>query len=468
MLFRAEKIHNDEEAQTQELLASFVEEFGNVDAPTRSTAEREIDLFMDEIKQRHEKGDRRHRVLLLKSTSEVDARRVCEPFGRLEVVERESEEVVRVTFSNSQSAVSAFRHLVRLEPQIEANIEGCVGVVAPRDPDVQRLIDIVASHVADKGYRLEQLLMLEKRGEPCFDFLFHASDPLNRYYRWRVWSLLKGPTGALFQMQQGGPTWVAPIDDSASRTEIGPGGQTLQDVEAWRCRVRSLTLQCRSVADAMVFALDRWACASHVVTVLAEEVCATETPVEKRTAVLFLMSDLLYNCVRGPNPKAWVYRSELEAVLPTVFRSLYLYIKTRGRLETDSLRHAASQVLAAWLEFGLYSTGYIKGLEAVLLLDKRKAAALMELPRDPLPLPDNVDVDLLGDPLPEVLTQVPYWLRLKYLEWQEYDDAKLERLCRLQGLPLESRQELLGLGHSEREKHIRRLIFYETYQQLTH
>ncbi|KAH0480464.1 MAG: uncharacterized protein KVP18_001041 [Porospora cf. gigantea A] len=423
---------------------------------------------MDEIKQRHEEGDRRHRVLLLKGASEAEAQRVCEPFGRLEVVERKSEEEVRVTFASSQSAVSAFRHLKRLEPQIEASIEGCVGVVAPRDPDVQRLIDIVACHVADKGHRLEQLLMLEKRGEPRFDFLFHATDPLNRYYRWRVWSLLKGPTGNLFQMQQGGPTWVAPVDNSASRTEIGPGEQVLQDVEAWRARVGSLTLQCRSVADAMVFALDHWACASQVVKVLADSVCTVDAPVEKRTAVLFLMSDLLYNCVRGPNPKAWVYRSELEAVLPTVFRNLHRYIKTSGRLQTDSLRHAASQVLAAWREFGLFSTRYIKGLEAVLLLDKRKAAALMELPRDPLPPPANVDVDLLGDPLPEVLMQVPYWLRLKYLEWQEYDDAKLERLCRLQGLPLESRQELQGLGHSEREKHIQRLVFYETYQQLTH
>jgi hypothetical protein len=77
---------------------------------------------------------------------------------------------------------------------------------------------------------------------------------------------------------------------------------------------------------------------------------------------LYLLSDLLYNS-SGERKCAWLYRSEIQAVLPSVF------VRLRGeyyRSATVALRarliDRVHRVVAAWREWQVFDERYLKGL----------------------------------------------------------------------------------------------------------
>jgi len=223
----------------------------------------------------------------------------------------------------------------------------------------------------------------QKPTKQSFEFLFdHDSEP-NRYYRWRVYSLMQGDTVREwrvepFQIYVGGRLWVPPPcaadmerkkaaesgrkslgekgkdgDDDRDRGSASaafvssqtkrPGGGSFLTADERRGLenvIRKLNVTRKSVREGMTFCLDLLASsqsskpsafvgreradgvANEVVECLVEALTLPQTPWASKLARLYLVSDILHNSSSQHLKSGWVFRREFEKVLPSLFEHL--------------------------------------------------------------------------------------------------------------------------------------------------
>ncbi len=102
--------------------------------------------------------------------------------------------------------------------------------------------------------------------------------------------------------------------------------------------LRKITTDRESVKRAMAFALDHADEAAEVVEVVADSLSILETPIPKKIARLFAVSDILYNSSQ-PVRNASMYRTEFQQRLPAIFQHLHdAYAKIDGRITANTMK----------------------------------------------------------------------------------------------------------------------------------
>lgn len=225
-----------------------------------------------------------------------------------------------------------------------------VRVVMPTDRSVLALIHRMVEFVVNEGPLFEAMIMNREINNPAFRFLFDNSSPAHIYYRWRLFSVLQGEQHNVwrtkeFQMFAGGSVWKPPpvdlfsqgmpeelIDecrlreknsglkdesirssksssrgkftDRGFRDQIQPQQQHQQQKgmlsdsqrDKLESLLRNLTPERKKIAESMVYCLDHADAAEEVAECITESLTLSETPLHKKIARLYLVSDILHNC----------------------------------------------------------------------------------------------------------------------------------------------------------------------------
>jgi U2-associated protein SR140 len=143
---------------------------------------------------------------------------------------------------------------------------------------------------------------------------------------------------------------------------------------AWELTLRKLTCERASIRAAMVFALDHAEAAKAMVATWADALTLPETPIPKKLARLYLVSDVLHNASTPTVRGAALFRSELTARLRDIFASCHaLLAATESRLAAEAFKDKVLRVLRVWHAWSVLAPSRLDELELVFL---RGAAAV--------------------------------------------------------------------------------------------
>jgi len=269
-----------------------------------------------------------------------------------------------------------------------------IRISIPLDLARRREINLLSAFVVKEGFEFERAVTAKESATGSssrFKFLFDRTEMHSaegRYYRWRVYSLLQNDldrqwrtfpfaiaeNSALINPPTCGtpmhnPGWRDAEDKAKNRTGLASSeltdskdpstldSQLLDEDENKLTQLlRSLSKTRESVADAMVFCVSRAAYAGDIVSIIAESLTLSETPIDVKIARLYLVSDILHNSASAQVKNAWAYRSRFQMVLDDIFDSIGgSYRDIDGRLTANAVRSQIERVLGAWDKWSLYA-----------------------------------------------------------------------------------------------------------------
>eukprot|EP00189_Rhodosorus_marinus_P011661 CAMPEP_0184747070 /NCGR_PEP_ID=MMETSP0315-20130426/9469_1 /TAXON_ID=101924 /ORGANISM="Rhodosorus marinus, Strain UTEX LB 2760" /LENGTH=646 /DNA_ID=CAMNT_0027219829 /DNA_START=66 /DNA_END=2006 /DNA_ORIENTATION=- len=280
-----------------------------------------------------------------------------------------------------------------------------IRISIPLDLARRREINLLAAFVVKEGFEFEKAVAEKESATGSssrFKFLFdktemHSSEGL--YYRWRVYSLLQNDLDRQwrtfpFAIVENSalinpPTCGTPMhnpgwrdsEDKAKRARVASSeladskdpstmdSQLLDEDEKKLTQLlRSLSKRRESVADAMVFCVSRAAYAGDIVSIIAESLTLSETPIDVKIARLFLVSDILHNSSSAQVKNAWAYRSRFQMVLDDIFDSIGgSYRDIDGRLTANAVRSQVERVIGAWDTWSLYAPEVLEKYRSLFL-----------------------------------------------------------------------------------------------------
>ncbi|CAB1332990.1 unnamed protein product [Coregonus sp. 'balchen'] len=263
------------------------------------------------------------------------------------------------------------------------------------------LIHRMIEFVVREGPMFEAVIMSKEKNNPDLRFLFDNKSQDHVYYRWKLYSILQGEPPsewrtADFRMFRGGSIWRPPLlnpylhgDEEAGDEEESPsqeeelkkGQLKTEHRERLETLLRGLTPRREDVGDAMLFCLERAEAAEEVVGCIAESLSLLQTPLQKKIARLYLVSDILYNsCAKVAN--ASYYRKFFEAKLPQIFGDISdAYRNIQARLQAEQFKNkyinAHPHVFSpqqkimgcfrAWEDWAVYPESYLIQLQNIFL-----------------------------------------------------------------------------------------------------
>uniref|UniRef100_A0A8K9WPB6 Zgc:163098 n=1 Tax=Oncorhynchus mykiss TaxID=8022 RepID=A0A8K9WPB6_ONCMY len=311
--------------------------------------------------------------------------------------------------------------------------EAVVKVVIPTERNLLGLIHRMIEFVVREGPMFEAIIMSKEKNNPDFRFLFDNKSQEQVYYRWKLYSILQGEPPsewrtADFRMFRGGSIWRPPLlnpylhgDEEAGEEEQSPSQEEelkkgqLKTEERLETLLRGLTPRREDVGDAMLFCLERAEAAEEVVGCIAESLSLLQTPLQKKIARLYLVSDILYNsCAKVAN--ASYYRKYFEAKLPQIFGDISdAYRNIQARLQAEQFKQKIMGCFRVWEDWAVYPEPYLIQLQNIFLGlvkagDEVASPDLDGAPLDGAPLDGAPLDDLDGSPLawdPASLDGVP-------------------------------------------------------------
>jgi len=345
----------------------------------------------------------------------------------------------------------------------------------------KRIVDRLSKYVVQNGHQFEQLIMEKQGREGDYAFLFEHDSPLNKYYRWRVYSLHQGDNFTVwrtepFQLQVGGRVWVPPPcpakekrakesnfsnavaatipiakpDHGTSKSYPSApkhretGGVFLSDKarDQLEDALRNVSASRNSVCGLMSFCLNHAESAVEIADCLTESLTISTTTWDTKIARLYTVSDILHNSSSGRTKAAWAYRREFEKYLPKIFEHIgACWLGIVDSTLSDEISRRVTRVLKAWDEWSVFVPQFFKGLEA--------------------------SFHQLVLPYRNRLKENPSVLRVKVHELEGQHFSQLEKISRSKGLPcntshLESKDGK-PLEEVRRDWLLDRLVNYEVY-----
>lgn len=269
-----------------------------------------------------------------------------------------------------------------------------------------------------EGPMFEAMIMNRELNNPMYRFLFENQSPAHVYYRWKLYSILQGESPAKwrtedFRMFKNGSFWRppplnpylhGPYDDKEDEEEEEEGNKkgSLKEDERDKLEemLRGLTPRRGDVAEAMLFCLDHAEAAEEIVECITESLSILKTPLPKKIARLYLVSDVLYNSSAKVSNASY-YRKYFESKLSQIFADLNATYKTiQGHLQSENFKQRVMSCFRAWEEWAVYPDPFLIKLQNIFLglvnlsVDKECAA----------PLPETeVAEDLDGAPIGEYI-----------------------------------------------------------------
>jgi U2-associated protein SR140 len=132
--------------------------------------------------------------------------------------------------------------------------------------------------------------------------------------------------------------------------------------------LRSVNLDRSSVRDCMGWCMDHADASVDVVACVADSLTLDETPLAKKVARLYVVSDLLYNS-SAPVANASSFRTRLQEALPAILHSFHRAharaLSEGGRITADALRTKVTATLRAWNQWGVFPHTFLAKLEDI-------------------------------------------------------------------------------------------------------
>ncbi|XP_028839203.1 U2 snRNP-associated SURP motif-containing protein-like isoform X2 [Denticeps clupeoides] len=265
--------------------------------------------------------------------------------------------------------------------------EAVVKVVIPTERHLLGLIHRMIEFVVREGPMFEAIIMSKEKNNPEFRFLFDNKSQEHVYYRWKLYSILQGDSPSEwrttdFRMFRAGSIWRPPLlnpylhgdeeggEEESSMTpeeELKKGQLKTEHREKLETLLRSLTPRRDEIGDAMLFCLERAEAAEEVVSCITESLSILQTPLQKKVARLYLVSDILYNsCAKVAN--ASYYRKYFESKLPQIFADISeSYRNIQARLQAEQFKQKIMGCFRAWEDWAVYPESYLIQLQNIFL-----------------------------------------------------------------------------------------------------
>ena len=285
-----------------------------------------------------------------------------------------------------------------------------VKVCIPTDRTQLSLINRMAEFVIREGPMFEAMIMNRELNNRVFQFLFENQSPEHIYYRWRLYSLLQGDPKddwktEDFRMFKGGSLWKPPsmnlyangMDESLMESndkeeEIKPkssskedkrstterdrrGGKEKEDKSSKESKDRGLSDSQRDrfedmlrtlvpdrnpLAETMVWCIEHAEACDEIVECISESLSILQTPLAKKIARVYLISDILHNCSIKGVPNVSHFRKAFQAKLPEIFNDLNLCYKSiDGRMRAEAFRQRVVNCFRAWEDWALYPQDFL-------------------------------------------------------------------------------------------------------------
>lgn len=250
-----------------------------------------------------------------------------------------------------------------------------VKVTIPLDKKVLMTIHRVIEFVVTEGPLFEAIVMNKEINNPLFQFLFDNKCPSHVYYRWKLYSILKGESinswsSGEFRMFKGGSVWVPPVipDYSQGMPENLIKIQEkalLSDAQRNRLiqYIHNMTLSRGKIGEAMVFCLNHSDASKTIVDILADSFKNSATKAIKKIARLYLISDILRNSASKKNDN---YRIHFTKQMETIMENLKKTLDNLKLLgDKDAYKIRVSKVLRAWDLWKIFTADFLNKLETI-------------------------------------------------------------------------------------------------------
>ncbi|XP_067852916.1 U2 snRNP-associated SURP motif-containing protein-like isoform X4 [Heptranchias perlo] len=340
--------------------------------------------------------------------------------------------------------------------------------------------------VVREGPIFEAVIMNREINNPQFRFLFENKNPAHIYYRWKLFSILQGDSPTKwrtedFRIFKCSSLWHPPpmnpylqgmpedgeVEVPVEQEEPVKKGQ-LKDEQRDKLEniLRGLAPHRNDIGDAMVFCLNNAEAAEEIVDCIAESLSILQTPLQKKIARLYLVSDILYNsCAKVAN--ASYYRKYFETKLPQIFTDMHEAHKViQARLQAEQFKQKVMTCFRAWEDWAVYPEPFLIRLQNIFLglmkldddvserpvvhddvdgapidddhvapLDDVDGLPIDGMPLDGAPLDDidgiplkSVEDDLDGMPMEEmvVIKKEEPLLKIAPSKWETVDESELE------------------------------------------
>ncbi|XP_069104944.1 U2 snRNP-associated SURP motif-containing protein-like isoform X3 [Argopecten irradians] len=265
-----------------------------------------------------------------------------------------------------------------------------VKVVIPTERNLLCVIHRMIEFVVREGPMFEAMIMNREISNPMFRFLFDNQSPAHLYYRWKMYTILQGDSPYRwrtdeFKMFKGGSLWKPPpmnpytqgMPDELVREELNfdqeeevvskKGQLTDSQRDRLEDTLRELTPERMKVGDAMVWCLDHAEAAEEIVECITESLSILQTPIPKKIARLFLVSDILFNS-SAKVPNASFFRKCFQIKLREIFKDVHeTYVNIDGRLKAEQFKQKVMGCFRAWEDWAIYPNDYLINLQNIFL-----------------------------------------------------------------------------------------------------
>lgn len=305
---------------------------------------------------------------------------------------------------NAQPFDPSKKGILRPEFKDKADFENTlknslVRVVVPTERNLLCIIHRMVEFVVREGPMFEAMIMNRELNNPVFRFLFDNQSPAHVYYRWRIFSVLQGesPDKYLtrdFRLFKNGSLWrppplnpyidglaetdsedELPLHESAkveeTRTQVEPekhkGELKEDDRDALEDILRTLLPRQKVIGEAMVFCLDHSDWAEEIVECITESMSILETPLTKKIARLYLISDILHNS-SAKVANASFFRKHFEQQLEQVMCHLHAcHSAISSRIRAEHFKQKVLACFRAWDDWAIYPDKYLIHLQNTFL-----------------------------------------------------------------------------------------------------
>ncbi|XP_017262001.1 U2 snRNP-associated SURP motif-containing protein isoform X4 [Kryptolebias marmoratus] len=247
------------------------------------------------------------------------------------------------------------------------------------------LIHRMIEFVVREGPMFEAMVMNREINNPMYRFLFDNQSPAHVYYRWKLYTILQGETPAKwrtedFRMFKNGSLWRppplnpylhGPYDDGEEGEEEDEANKKgcLKEEERDKLEemLRGLTPRRGDIAEAMLFCLNHAEAAEEIVECVTESLSILKTPLPKKIARLYLVSDVLYNS-SAKVTNASYYRKYFETKLCQIFSDLNATYKAiQGHLQSENFKQRVMSCFRAWEDWAVYPDPFLIKLQNIFL-----------------------------------------------------------------------------------------------------
>ena len=181
--------------------------------------------------------------------------------------------------------------------------------------------------------------------------------------------------------------------------------------------LRGITPRRDRIARVMRFAVEHAHAAGQITALLVQSLLIPSTPVPRKLARLYVVSDVLHNSA-APLPNAWKYRQLLEEQLPVVFAHLgKVALSFPGRMKMEGFKMQINAVLETWEGWLIFPPATLETYRNLLNLQQTEDTAKITAPA----VKENAD-DIDGEALDDAAAQVAQEDAEEELDGEALDD----------------------------------------------